>query len=739
MRSPDPHEKISWQDSLSTRFSLTVIVLVIIAILITGALLVLIASTTEEQSAYLIQTKDAGTISLMISGYISSALERVQVFAVGTSLYSHSPSDQNLLLTGFLIQHREAFSQFIVMDMNGTELTRVSRFHTYLPGELGDLADDPVFRQAAAGRISHSPIYLSAESGLLSMKTGMPIAKPTGELTGVLIAEMNCVPLWQKITGYYRDSAGYAYIVDDAGHLIAYHDISEVLNRYNEDLSQIPPVADFIVSRAAAKGGYRYDGFSGEPVVGVFSPVSGTDWAVVTELPQREAFAGMQEMLGYLVTILISCSILAGCVGFLMSDRLTRPVGDLASTALALGSGEWETEISYGDRSDEVGILSRSFTRMRDQLKDLYSDLQDQLRKLSLMQEEIRVSEEQYRTLFESNANALLLIGEDLTILLMNRVMEDLWGYTREEILGREKWTLLVADPQEMRRMMGFHHSRRIDGEETPGSYEFDLLTRSGEIRRVTASVTLIPGTTRSIATIIDITERRLVENALLQARKKLSLFNSITFNDIRSNVYVLAGFIDLKADEVTDPALLDWISRERECIQNINTTLLFAKDYQDMGLKPAIWQSVEQVYIYAVSHLDLSAVTRRLDVSGIEIYADPLLERVFYTLASNSITHGGEIFQISLTAVRSGDDLLLVHEDDGRGINADQKEQILEEQSTVKKGMNLFFSREILGITGITIRETGTEGRGARFEILVPRGMFRTGSFPTPAPEENR
>jgi len=58
MRSPDPHEKISWQDSLSTRFSLTVIVLVIIAVLITGALLVLIASTTEEQSAYLIQTKD---------------------------------------------------------------------------------------------------------------------------------------------------------------------------------------------------------------------------------------------------------------------------------------------------------------------------------------------------------------------------------------------------------------------------------------------------------------------------------------------------------------------------------------------------------------------------------------------------------------------------------------------------------------------------------------------------------
>jgi hypothetical protein len=39
---------------------------------------------------------------------------------------------------------------------------------------------------------------------------------------------------------------------------------------------------------------------------------------------------------------------------------------------------------------------------------------------------------------------------------------------------------------------------------------------------------------------------------------------------------------------------------------------------------------------------------------------------------------------------------------------------------------MGMFLSREILAITGITIREKGTEGKGVRFEINVPKGAYR-------------
>jgi signal transduction histidine kinase len=73
-----------------------------------------------------------------------------------------------------------------------------------------------------------------------------------------------------------------------------------------------------------------------------------------------------------------------------------------------------------------------------------------------------------------------------------------------------------------------------------------------------------------------------------------------------------------------------------------------------------------------------------------------------------------------------SGDDTLIVCEDDGEGIPAEEKERIFDRGFGKNTGMGLFLAREILSITGITIRETGKPGKGGRFEIMVPKGVYR-------------
>jgi len=69
---------------------------------------------------------------------------------------------------------------------------------------------------------------------------------------------------------------------------------------------------------------------------------------------------------------------------------------------------------------------------------------------------------------------------------------------------------------------------------------------------------------------------------------------------------------------------------------------------------------------------------------------------------------------------------LMVAFEDDGAGVRDDEKEKIFRCGYGKNTGFGLAFSREILSVTGITIRETGTAGRGARFEILVPAGAWR-------------
>ncbi|MDD1719552.1 MAG: ATP-binding protein, partial [Methanoregulaceae archaeon] len=63
---------------------------------------------------------------------------------------------------------------------------------------------------------------------------------------------------------------------------------------------------------------------------------------------------------------------------------------------------------------------------------------------------------------------------------------------------------------------------------------------------------------------------------------------------------------------------------------------------------------------------------------------------------------------------------------DDGPGISEDFKGKIFERRFEGKRGMGLFLAREILSITNITLRETGEPGKGARFEIIVPKGSYR-------------
>ena len=91
-----------------------------------------------------------------------------------------------------------------------------------------------------------------------------------------------------------------------------------------------------------------------------------------------------------------------------------------------------------------------------------------------------------------------------------------------------------------------------------------------------------------------------------------------------------------------------------------------------------------------------------------------------------NAIRHGGKLTRIGFSVEEDPNGVAIICVDNGTGVPAREKEHIFERTFFKHTGFGLFLSREILSITGIGIRETGVPGEGARFEILVPRGMFR-------------
>src|SRR5208282_4398575 len=101
-------------------------------------------------------------------------------------------------------------------------------------------------------------------------------------------------------------------------------------------------------------------------------------------------------------------------------------------------------------------------------------------------------------------------------------------------------------------------------------------------------------------------------------------------------------------------------------------------------------------------------------------------LEKVFFNLLDNSIRHGNKVTEIRVSSCRSDEGLMVVWEDDGAGIPIEEKDRIFEKGYGKNTGLGLFLCREILAITGMTLRETGEPGKGARFEIMVPKGAYR-------------
>ncbi len=225
-------------------------------------------------------------------------------------------------------------------------------------------------------------------------------------------------------------------------------------------------------------------------------------------------------------------------------------------------------------------------------------------------------------------------------------------------------------------------------------------------------------------------TELRESEAALSRANKKLTMLSSITRHDIKNQLIALSGYLELsKEKQGSIPVISEYLDKEMSIAETIGLQIDFTKAYEDMGTTAPVWQNVNECIRRAVAAMPMREVRLDLDRSDLAIYADPLFEKVFYNLIENALRHGGDTMtKISISSHETEKGLVLICEDDGVGIIKGDKTHLFERGFGKHTGLGLFLSSEILSITGITITENGEPGKGARFEMNVPKGAYRFG-----------
>ena len=245
----------------------------------------------------------------------------------------------------------------------------------------------------------------------------------------------------------------------------------------------------------------------------------------------------------------------------------------------------------------------------------------------------------------------------------------------------------------------------------------------------------LSPGQDRIRIYAYDITDGVQAAAALAYANHKLGILTSITRHDIQNKLTGVMGYLDLLRGSLRDPQLIGFLEKAEASAEAIRHHIEFTRDYESLGGTAPVWQEIGPVLADIRSHFDVGTITFEGPAAGFSVFADPMFAKVIYNLVDNSLRHGVHVRRIRLDAAPGTEGgCTLTYEDDGVGIPQDKKEVIFERGFTTSSGpgkssgLGLFLVRDILAITGITIRETGVPGSGSRFEIAVPPGKWKTG-----------
>lgn len=345
-------------------------------------------------------------------------------------------------------------------------------------------------------------------------------------------------------------------------------------------------------------------------------------------------------------------------------------------------------------------------------------------------QEALKHSEKKYRELVE-NANSIILrVNDEGIITFFNEFAEKFFGISQAEIIGKNIFGSVIAIKDRSQKEIEDSVRTFLKPTEYLAFNETECVRRNGEPVWVAWTNKAVHDPQGAVSEFLvvgmDITERKQVENALYQVNSKLNVVSSVARHDILNKLTIISSTLSLLKESVTDPTLAEFLKQSEVATVAITRQMEFTRDYKNMGMEKADWQDVEKTIHTVLDNNFGTAIHYDLRLNGLEIFADSWLKKVFSNMTDAMIRYGIQTNTIQISYKESEDGLHLFFEGGGKGIPVDQKERLFEHGYGGTNGFGLFLAREILAITGITIRETGEPGKNLRFDVQVPKRVYR-------------
>ncbi len=371
------------------------------------------------------------------------------------------------------------------------------------------------------------------------------------------------------------------------------------------------------------------------------------------------------------------------------------------------------------DGSTFWGELQVKFLRdSKGHLTGVQGSLRD-ITERKKIEEELRENEQKYRSIVENAHSGILIVDENYTCTYVNDKLCEILGYSQNEIIGHDFRDFL---DEESTQLVTDRYIRRQRGEDVPSKYEFNVVQKSGEKRRVEIRSTVLKdpeGKLRTVAQILDITERKKAEEALKKQKEELSEFAHTVSHDLKNYI----GIIKNRAQFT----LIEKNKAEENVKKIIDTT-----EKMEHFVKKQLELADAGRAIGEMTYTDLATVLGnvaenyeiKLKLEDLpSIRGDPeRLEEIFSNLIENAIVHG-EASEIEICSRKKEGFCAITVKDNGRGIPEEEIEKIFDTgYSTSGTGFGLSIVQKIVEAHNGSIVVDSKEEKGTIFEIVFPQ-----------------
>jgi PAS domain S-box-containing protein len=351
-----------------------------------------------------------------------------------------------------------------------------------------------------------------------------------------------------------------------------------------------------------------------------------------------------------------------------------------------------------------------------------YRDITD----LKMAQSMLQKEKEEQELLLDNIDTMVWYAVDPETYRKVNYAFADFLGLKKEDVQGKKTYEVRTHCEAEV----CVEGNRKVFEESKPIQTLEWVTTARGERRLMWVKKIPEFGPDGKVEYLVcsgyDITDLKKAEDVLHLANRKLSLLGSMTRHDILNKLSIIAGYSEILGKYIGDENGRRFLQNIMKASDDIDTLLASQRDCERIGTNKPEWLDVEELLKRSVAGIDLHDIKLEIDLQGLEIYVDPLVERVFYNLIDNSSTHGEKASLIRVYLEEADGGVKIVFQDDGIGIPVERKERIFVPGHGESGGYGLYLSREILVTQETTIEERGIEGSGARLEIYVPDGRHR-------------